>query len=102
MMVDWASSSTCHSRRSSTGDGSFTPKRSLPGSIDAADGLSPQLRVPSLLFMVAGWLFTLLAVALERVTELTEEGPMGILKLTALSVALVLGGYAVNLSAAAG
>jgi hypothetical protein len=72
------------------------------GSIDAADGLSPQLRVPSLLFMVAGWLFTFLAVALERVTELTEEGPMGILKLTALSVALVLGGYAVNLSAAAG
>ncbi|MET8253948.1 hypothetical protein [Micromonospora sp. NPDC005197] len=71
-------------------------------SIDANAGLSPQLRVPSLLFMVAGWLFTFLAVALERVAELTEEKSMGILKMTALSVALVLGAYAVNLSAAAG
>ncbi|MEV6370104.1 hypothetical protein AB0L86_24770 [Micromonospora musae] len=74
----------------------------MRSNIDADAGLSPQLRVPSLLFMIAGWLFTLLAVALERVAELMEEGPMGILKLTALSVALVLGAYAVNLSAAAG
>jgi hypothetical protein len=52
--------------------------------------------------MVAGWLFTLVAVALEGDARQTEGKPMGILKLTGLSVALVLGGFAVNLSAAAG
>lgn len=72
------------------------------GSIETDAGLSPQLRVPSLLFMFSGWLFTLVAVALERVADLAKEGPMGILKLAGLSAALVLGGFAVNLSAAAG
>ena len=65
-------------------------------------GLNPQLRIPSLLFMIAGWLFTILAVALETDAIKTEGTPMGILKLTGLSTALVLGGFAVNLSAAAG
>lgn len=71
-------------------------------TIDGIAGLNPQLRTPSLLFMIAGWLFTIVAVALESDAIKTEEMPMGVLKLTGLSAALVLGGFAVDLSAAAG
>jgi hypothetical protein len=50
------------------------------------------------LFLIAGWLFALITIGTDRM----EEAPMGIMKLILVSVTSVIGGFAVDMSAAAG